>query len=52
MVEEINWEIWIEIYTKLHIKQIANKDLLAQGYIFNGLFREKKSKKKSGYMYN
>ena len=26
--EGINWEIGLDIYTVLHIKQVANKDLL------------------------
>ena len=53
--EEINWETEIDIYTLLYIKQMTNKNLLystgnSTQYSVMAYW-EKKSKKKSGYMY-
>ena len=35
--EYVNWEIGIDMYTLLYIKQITNKDHIAQGTLLNSL---------------
>ena len=48
----INWEIGIDIYTFIHIKQTTNKNLMdSTGNSTQWPILEKNLLKKSGYMY-
>ena len=49
----VNWEIGIDIYTILHIKQITNEDSLYSTILCNGLYGERILKKSGSMcMYN